>query len=322
MARKLDERLAEVVALRDAPHTPAAKNTLRAALGSSTGVLVAAAVSVVREGDLEELLSELSPAFSRLLERPVKRDPGCRGKVAIARCLHDRDHWDDSVFVAGVRHVQPEPVWGGTEDSAAELRGVCGFAYAHAGHPDTLRVLAELLADPERTARAAAARALGDAGRADADALVRYKILCGDDEPEVLTACYSALLSLEGDAALEFVERRLSVAGEAENEAAILALGESRLAAAEPLLIEWSDAAMTDDLQRVGYLAVALLRSESATQHLLDTIATGSPNRALHAVAALSTFRADKALAARVLAAAEGADPSVAAEAWDRFAVP
>jgi hypothetical protein len=49
-------------------------------------------------------------------------------------------------------------------------------------------VLAALLADPERTARVGAAQGLGDAGRPDASALRRFKLLAGDAEPEVVSA--------------------------------------------------------------------------------------------------------------------------------------
>jgi hypothetical protein len=109
------------------------------------------------------------------------------------------------VFAAGVRHVQLEPAYGGPNDTGAELRGLCGLAFAHFGRHDALAVLAELLADPERVARLGAARGLGDAGRADAAPLLRYKLLLGDDEPEVIAACLESLLHLED--AIDFVAR-------------------------------------------------------------------------------------------------------------------
>src|SRR5262249_41836511 len=149
-------------------------------------------------------------------ERPVERDPGCRGKVAIARALHKLDRWEEAVFARGVRHVQLEPVFGPPEDTAAELRGVCGLAHAHFGRADALDILAELLADRERTARVAAAQGLGDAGRPDASALLRFKVLIDDAEPDVLAACFGSILALGGDdeKALAFVARFLSGGGE------------------------------------------------------------------------------------------------------------
>ena len=84
------------------------------------------------------------------------------------------------MFARGVAFAQPEPAYGGPVDTAGELRAICGLAYAHAGRPDALDVLAGLLADPDRSARIAAAQGLGDAGRCDASALLRYKTLAGD----------------------------------------------------------------------------------------------------------------------------------------------
>jgi hypothetical protein len=323
VARRLEDRLAELAAIRGDPTAAGALAAVRAAVRSNTGVLVAAAAHIIAEHNLLELLPELPAAFARLTDRPIQRDPGCRGKTAVARALHDLDRWDDDVFPAGARYVQREPVWGGSEDTAGELRGVCGYAYAHVGHPDALRVLAELLADPERVARAGAARALADAGRVDADALVRYKLLQGDPDPEVIAACFASLLVLEGEDALDFIARFLDGGDDddATAEAAVLALGESRLDAALPILRRWCDDAMIDEAQRVGYLAVALLRNDPATDYLLDVIRTAAPTRAVHAVHALATFRDDATLAKRVRTAAADADDAIVrAEAAAQFA--
>ena len=160
-----------LAALRD----PTAELALRALawMRPGAGIVIAAAAKHVERGDA------LADAFGALVGDP-KRDPICRGKIAIARRLHALDHWDDRVFVGGLRIVQVE----GGADSAAELRGVCGLAHAHFARADALDVLGELLADAERTTRVAAAQGLGDAGRPDASALLRYKVVCGD-EPEV-----------------------------------------------------------------------------------------------------------------------------------------
>ncbi|MGE5180504.1 MAG: HEAT repeat domain-containing protein, partial [Acidobacteriota bacterium] len=168
---------------------------LRDALRSKTGTKVASACKHVAEHP--ELADELVPAFARLTEQGAKRDPGCHGKLAIARALHELERWEDEVFAAGVRLVQKQP---GPCDAAGELRGVCGLAFAHFGRGDAVEVLAELLADPERGARLGAARALGDAGRFEAGALLRFKLLAGDEAPEVVTACLESLLHLDATA--------------------------------------------------------------------------------------------------------------------------
>ncbi|HET7502956.1 MAG TPA: hypothetical protein VFK02_18175, partial [Kofleriaceae bacterium] len=156
MVRTLQQRVADLRALDLAQ--PSSIPKLAAALGSSTGFVVAAAAKLVEDHLLEALVPELAPAFERLCEDPTKRDPACRGKLAIARALHALDHWDDRVFAAGVTYVQHEG-WG-HDDTAADLRGACGLAHAHFARADALDVLADLLRDPERVARVAAAQAL------------------------------------------------------------------------------------------------------------------------------------------------------------------
>ena len=319
MARKLEERLDQIHAIAADPSAAGAQAALRDALRAKTGLLVAAAAAVVAEAELPELADELPGAFGRLLERPVERDPQCRGKVAIARALHRLERWEEDVFARGLRHVQREPVFGGSEDTAAELRAVCGIAYAQLNRPEALAVLAELLADPERAARAGAAQGLGDSGRPDATALLRYKAVIGDDEPAVMSACFGSLLALETDAVVPFVARFLD--GDAERaEVAALALGESRLVAAFPLLRAWCDDSLPALRAQVGYLALALLRLDAATDHLLAIVSGGDADDAVAAARALATFRDDPALASRsIAAAAANPDRSVAADVRAAF---
>jgi len=315
--RRLEDRLAAIHQLAQDPSAAGAAAELRDALRAKIGILVAAAADVVGEHSLVDLAAELPAAFERLIERPVERDPGCRGKCAIARAFHRLDQWDD-VFAKGVRYIQREPVWGGSEDTAAELRGISGLAHAHFARPDALDVLGELLADSERMAREAAARGLGDAGRPDATGLLRYKALVGDDEAEVQVAVFSSLLALD-PASVPFVARFL---GHAETiaDSAALALGQSRIEAAVPVLIQWCGDSLAATRARVGYLALALLRLEPAVSHLLEVIRSGAVADSRAALAALATFRDDPTLTARVLeAAAAHRSATVLAEARKAF---
>lgn len=316
MPRTLPQRIADLRALD--VHAPASLAKLRTALQAPAGVLVAAAASLIEEHRLEALVPELAPAFEQLCEQPVKRDPGCRGKLAIARALHALDHWDDRVFVAGLTYVQQEG-WG-AEDIAGELRGVCGLAHAHFARTDALDVLAVLLADPERTARLAAAQAIGDAGRPDATALLRFKILGGDAEPAVLAACIEALFALARDASYGFVVRLL--AGHDERaEVAALALGGGRFAEAFEVLAAWCTGCRPEQRHRIGYLALALLRAPAATTYLLEAIGSHGRLDAIAAARALATFKDDTALAEQVLAAAkQQKDPAARDEIAALFA--
>jgi hypothetical protein len=282
---KLEQQLAE---LHGSPTTDA----VRRAVASKNGVLVAAAVRHVTAPDV------LAAAFADLLVDGAKRDPLCRGKIAIARALHDRDEWDE-LFVTAVRYIQMEPAFEGPVDTAGELRGICGLALAHFGRPDALDVLADLLADPEVPARIAAAQGLGDAGRPDAAALLRFKLHTGDRHGEVIGACCSSLLALQKANAIEFIAALLD--GDHE-ETCALALAESRLTAVVPVLVAWTERSLPAVRRGVGYLALALTRL--AHDHLLAIVTSGERADALAAAKALATFKDDPALCARIRAAA------------------
>jgi HEAT repeat protein len=299
MPRTPQQRVTELRALDVAD--PAALGKLRAALQATTGFVVAVAAKLVEEHRLEAAVAELAPAFTRLCEQGAKRDPGCRGKLAIARALHALDHWDDDVFVVGLTYVQTEG-WG-AEDIAGELRGVCGLANAHFGRPDALDVLAVLLADPQRLARIAAAQALGDVGRPDATALLRFKLLTGDDERQVLSACIEALFALARDASYGFVVRLLAAHDE-RAEVAALALGGARFPEAADVLTRWCIGATAEQRHRVGYLALALLRNDAATAYLLDAIRAHGRIDAVAAARALATFKDDATVGDQIRAAA------------------
>lgn len=301
--RRIEERLAALKAID--PAAPSALEALREALRSQSGILIAAAARLVAEHRLEALAPELADAFDALREDPVPRDPGCRGKIAIARALHELDHWDDRVLAAGLTIEQKEG-WGTQDDTAAELRGVCGLAHAHFGRDDALDVLADLLADPERTARVAAAQGIGDAGHPDAAALLRYKIRAGDPEPEVLTACVESLLHLARGRAERFLVGLLARHDE-RAEIAAIALGGARLPGAFEPLAAWCGGCLPAQRHRIGYLALALLRHEPATEHLLAVIRE-RPRDAAAAARALATFKDDAALAERIRAAAADLD--------------
>ena len=298
-APKLEEQIAAVRRLD--PSDPSSIERLREALRAHSGLLVAPAAALVAEHCLVAVADELAPAFERLLEKPTERDPGCRGKAAIVHALHALDRWDDRVFAVGLRHRQLEgydPV-----DTAATLRGMCGLAHAHFGRDDALAVLVELLNDPERQARSAAAKGLGDAGRPDASALLRYKILVGDDEPDVIAACVESLLHLEREAAHDFLLRQLAEHDE-RAEVVALALGGARIDRAFESLATWCIGCSNEQRHRVGYLAIALLRTEPALAYLLDAVRGHARASALAAAGALATFKSDTAVAERVRAAA------------------
>ena len=50
--------------------------------------------------------------------------------IAIARALFALDYDGEGLYLAGMRHVQMEPGWGGSSDTAVELRGMCAMGLA------------------------------------------------------------------------------------------------------------------------------------------------------------------------------------------------
>ncbi len=298
--------ISDKVAAVDAidPSTREGEAALREALRTPIGLVVAAAVKRIAEHSLHALLDDVAAAFDPLCD--MKRDPGCRGKVAVLRTLHELDRWDD-VFERAAVYTQLEPAFGGANDTAGEVRGIAGVAHAHFARTDAPDVLAQLFADRERVARIAAAQGCRDGGFAGASGMLRMRILIGD-ESEVLAACFEALLALQRDAALPFVVRCMQTT-DATGECAAIALGASRVDATDEL-IAWCERCLGEQRERVGYLPLALSRREAATAYLLGVIRERSPRDAVAAARALATFKHDDHLQGVVLEATRERDRS------------
>jgi HEAT repeat protein len=294
----LDDELEALRAIRDQTDAPEARDRLRRALGSKRSFLVSAAAEIVAAAELSELLPLLLPAFDRFMEDPVKNDKGCRAKIAIADALQRAAYDAPDLYLRGLRHVQEEPVWGGHVDTAAPLRGLCGFGLARIDHPDAMAELAGLLADPERAARADAARALLAMGSPEAIPVLRLKALVGDADPQVMTECFGALLGLS-PRSLPFVARFLHHKDEAVSEAAALALGESKREGALDVLRPFCEG-LPPDSRRTALLAIALVRSSAALDYLVSVVERGPSGVAAHALGALGLYRHDAPLRSRV----------------------
>lgn len=282
---------------------PSAIPVLKKALAGN-GYVVALAADRIAEGNLHALVPDLAEAFERLCTDGVKRDPQCKGKIAIARVLHAMDFWDDRVFVRGLTITQPEG-WGEhRDDTAAPLRGMCGVAHAQHARHDALDVLADLLHDPEAATRVLAATGLGDSGRPDATALLRYKVVEGDAEAEVLSACFESLFALAREASTVFALRFLD-AHDDRAEMAVIALGTARIADAIDPIITWNMGCKPSRRHAIGFLALAMMRNDRATDYLIERV-EGEGADAVGAAKALSTFAHDASIADRVRTAARG----------------
>jgi HEAT repeat protein len=303
-SRKLEQTLSALAAIQDDRTSDAAIATFRNVLTSHYSVAVAQAAKQVGEAGMASLESDLVAAFERFLVNPVETDTGCVAKYRIAEALYRLGHSDESVFLQGIRHVQLEPVWGGKEDTAVSLRGVCALGLVKMNYPDVLNLLADLLADSIPLARSAAVKAIAYHGYSQGVPLLRLKVRMGDRDPQVLSDCFTALLQLAPSASLEVVAEFLTASDEQTCELAALALGESRLAAAFDSLRQWWQQTRQPHLRKTGLLAIAMLRQNEALTFLLKLIETGNGLDARDAIAALSLYQSDELLWQQVRAAA------------------
>jgi hypothetical protein len=295
-ARKqtLEAQLAELNKLRADPTAVTTLETLRQALASKTNHVAAKAARIAAEFELEPLEADLAAAFERLIARPWQADQGCAAKMALAEALYRLGAHRERVFLQGIRHRQPEPVYGGQEDTAPKLRAVCALGLVRMNYPEVMIELADLLADPEPEARLGAVRAIGYANQDIGAPLLRFKARLGDEKIEVLQECFGVLLKLAPASSLPFVAAFLDAAEPAICETAALALGESRLAEALDFLKTAWDKTLTPDLRRTLLLAMTLLRRKPAIEFILSLIADGSVSMAREAVTALRLYQADE----------------------------
>jgi HEAT repeat protein len=298
----LDDKLAALRALRSRALTPEQKAELRKSLGDRSNLVVAAAAAIAGETALVELTADMERAFDRFLVNPLKEDKLCRAKIAIVQALDAMEHPDPAVFRKGAHHVQLEPVWGGSEDSAAPLRAAALIALARIEGTRSFPLLVDALADPARDVRIAAAVALGAVGTEAAGWILRLKARVGDGDPDVLSECLGGLLAVDPAEYLALVAEFLEPGNAAACEAAALALGKSRLAEAfEPLRTCWQRAVSPELRQRV-LLAIAILRRPVAVEFLMELVASESePERtAIDALSALKLYKHDPSLRERI----------------------
>ena len=181
-----------------------------------------------------------------------------------------------------MRHIQLEPVWGGSADTAGTLRGTCALALVQCRELDSHRLfihLIPLFADKELPVRLDAVRAVVQVGSDSAALLLRLRAELASDEPELLGSCYSGVLALEGPAAIPWAAKFLAPEDDAAAEAA-MAIAQTHTLEAFQLLCT-TFAKVQDSWFRTAVLsAIALIRQQEAADWLLDLIAKEHPHAA------------------------------------------
>lgn len=297
----------QLEALRPAladPENPASRAILRSALNDALALVAAKAAGVIRDRLLSGFEDDLEEAFERFMKDPVKTDPGCTAKLAMLEALDYLESTDDVQFLTAVRHTQREPVWGGLADTAGGLRARGALGLARQGHEQFMLLMAELLVDPEAQVREAAGLAIAHRGDPSGAGLLQLKTRVGDQEPAVILACLSGLISLAPGWGVARAKDLLQGESRDLQGVAALALGESRRDdALDALLSALSDEVLPRE-RSVLVRALGLHRSDRAVETLLEMVATRGHDDAKLAIQALSVRSSEPGLLERVREAA------------------
>jgi HEAT repeat protein len=312
------DAMARLKALRAQTLTVAGLAEVEKALKSKANIVVARAADIIREVKVAQFNPALVGAFDRFMVDPSSTDKGCPAKTSIAKALYELEAREEKLFLTGIHHRQPEGVWGGSSDTAAELRGICALGLVRCNYRDVMTELAELLMDPEPTCRLMAARATAYSENDAGAPLLRMKVLAGDDNSDVTGECFSALLKLTPRKSVEFVARYLDDDDDDLKQNAILALGESRLPDALTMLKERFAAELTGEARKPLILAIALTRLPQAIDFLLEVIANERPSLGAATIDTMKIYHADANIRARVLEEVEERGEPELRAAFDR----
>lgn len=292
------ERLDALAALKNVTDLSVLRPALIEGLADRTYLVVAKAAGMAMKHDLRDLAETMIAAFDRSMENAAKTDRGCSAKTAIAEALVKFNGEYRETYLRGLHHVQLEPVWGGSKDTAAKLRGLCALGLVALGYKDILYELVDLLFDADPEARLLACRALGGTGVDAAALLLRSKLAAGKDTGEIYGECFASLLSLQPNRSIDYIAKFLNGDDVQLVEAAALTIGASRHDRAFALLEGAYSIAMKTETKASLLLSMAMTRNPLAVDLLLAKMA--DPHNGGDATAALRIFRNDPATLARI----------------------
>jgi len=137
--------------------------------------------------------------------------------------------------------------------------------------------LVPLLTDKELPVRINAVRAIEQVGNDSAALLLRLLAHFPSDEPELLGACYSGVLALEGPGAIDWAARFLPREDDSAAEAA-MAIAQTHVRQAFERLRTTFGVARDPWFRDTLLAAIALTRQQEATDWLLDLVANDDAN--------------------------------------------
>jgi len=296
----VEQALDHLAALKNHAEGPSLGVELKRFLGDRSNLVVAKAAKIACQARATELVPDLVSAFHRLMKNPAKLDKGCAATTEVVSALYELDYVEPEVFLLGIHHVQMEGSFGPPVDAAAKLRGISAMSLARTSHPVALVEIVSLLVDEWPEARIGAVRALAANGGPAGALLLRLKILTGENEPAVLAECFSGLLAAAPESSLLLIAGFTDSEDLAVAEAALLALGSSRLPEAFDLLKARWERTAGGSLRRSVLLAIAMIRSDPAIEFLLAQLAECSASIAKDVIAALAFFRSNDKVRGRV----------------------
>lgn len=270
-----------------------------------SNLVAAKAAKLAGELRISQVVPDLVIAFDRLMKDPVKLDKRCAALTEIVAALYEIDYLEPDLYRRSLRHVQMEGSYGPPVDAAAKLRGISAQGLLRTRDSRRLEEVLPLLVDPETAARLGAVRGLaangGDAGLL----LLRLKVLTGDTDPDVLGECFSALLSATPEQCLPFVVPFIDSDSESIAEAAIWALGESRLQAAFAALREKWERTLDREMRKLLLSAIAASRLPESLDFLYAQLREANLQTATDVLETLAPYAASEAITRAVHSAIE-----------------
>jgi hypothetical protein len=290
-ADPIEQALDRIGELRRMPLSDSIVDELRRFLRHRSNLVMAKAAKLTGETGLKSMLPDLLASLNKLMTDAPRLDKRCAALTAIVTALYQLDCDDPEPYLRGLRHVQKEGSVGPPIDTAASLRGLSAQGLLRTRQPDALHQVLPLLIDPEPPARLGAIRALATNGGEAGVLLLKLKVLTGDPEPEVLAECFAQLLAASSDKAVQFVAQYVDSEDPANVEAAIFALGESRLKSGFAVLTEKWSRTIDADTRKLLLTAIASSRLEEAIDFLLSIVTDAAAPTAALALEALAPYR-------------------------------
>lgn len=299
----LEGKLARLRALeRESP--PTAVDEIAKLLEDKSPFVAARAAEVAEQLAMTSLREPLLATLRRVLDGQ-QADTGCRVAAAVLGALAKLEVEAADEYLRAMKLVRRERHGTGYVDSAIPVRLRAAEALATSRRATAVLDIVTLFGDEESEVRAGAAAVLG-MFRADAALAALYaKLLSGDASPDVLGACMAALARADSARFVPVVATYLDSEDDTLAELAAVALGDSRAAAALPLLRATIERGTRGRRQSTLLLAVSLLRTDGALDYLIEVVRRGAEPAAIAALQALRIHAELPSLGERVREAVE-----------------